>query len=92
LIERVYWRSRNEGNLLYQPDRDGRLLEFYDIKRGTAEYFDTDGVLIGGEYAPINLDWRSEGYRGGTVSVWLGERITHGEFVRKLADLFRERG
>jgi len=83
LLERGYIRGRLDY-VVYQVDRAGRLVAYEDTKHGSTEYFDPDGVLIAGEYAPVNLDWRSEGYRGGTVSVWLGERVSHDEFVRKL--------
>jgi hypothetical protein len=89
LLERAYTRSRKDV-LVYQIDRSGRLAGFEDWKIGTTEYFDADGVLIAGEYAPVNLDWRSEGYHGGTVSVWLGNRVTHEEFVRGRVVLFRD--
>ncbi|HZI89701.1 MAG TPA: hypothetical protein VFD83_04540 [Candidatus Polarisedimenticolia bacterium] len=89
LLERAYTRSRNDV-LIYQTDRSGRLVGFEDQKHGVTEYFDENGVLIAGEYAPIALDWRAEGYRGGTVSVWLGQRVTHVEFVRRRAKLFRD--
>ena len=83
---RGYARSRTDA-LTYQMDRAGRLVGFLDRKNGVAESFDPDGVLIGGEYAPVHLDWRSQGYRGGTVSVWQGERISHDEFLRRRRDL-----
>ena len=63
---------------------------FEDRSHGSYEYYDTDGVLIGGEYKPVNLDWRSEGYRGGSVSVWLGDRVTHDEFIRRVRALNRD--
>lgn len=83
---RAYVRSRTDAQT-YQVDRSGRLVGFLDRKNGVIEYFDADGVLIGGEYAPVHLDWRSQGYRGGTVSVWQGERISHDEFLRRRRDL-----
>ena len=83
---RAYARSRTDAQT-YQVDRSGRLVGFLDRKNGVIEYFDADGVLIGGEYAPVHLDWRSQGYRGGTVSVWLGERISHDEFQRRRKDV-----
>lgn len=89
LLERAYTRSRQDV-IVYQIDRSGRLAGFQDRKLGTTEYFDADGVLIAGEYQPVNLDWRSDGYRGGTVSVWLGNRVTHEEFVKRRAVLFRD--
>jgi hypothetical protein len=83
LLERGFTTSANH-RVVYQVDRAGRLAGFHDKTFGTIEYFDVDGVLIAGEYMPVNLDWRSEGYRGGTVSVWLGERVSHDEFIRRL--------
>ena len=83
---RAYTRSRTDAQT-YQVDRAGRLVGFLDRKNGVSEYFDADGVLIGGEYEPVHLDWRAQGYRGGTVSVWLGERISHDEFLRRRKDL-----
>jgi hypothetical protein len=89
LLERAYTHSRKDM-LVYHVDRSGRLAGFEDRKHGVTEYFDADGVLIAGEYKPVNLDWKSEGYRGGTVSVWLGDRITHNEFLRRRVRLFRD--
>ena len=91
LFERAYRRSPKDM-VIYQVDRDGRLFQYIDTKSGTTEFFDADGILIAGEYRPVNLDWRSEGYRGGTVSVWLGERVTHEDFVRRRMKLLDDRG
>jgi len=89
LLERSYTRSKADA-VIYQVDRFGRLAGFMDRKHGITEYFDADGVLIAGEYRPVNLDWRAEGYRGGTVSVWLGQRVTHEDFVKKRSALVRD--
>jgi hypothetical protein len=89
LMERAYGTSRKDG-VVYQMDPAGRLAGFQDRKQGVVEYFDADGALIAGEYAPVNLDWRAEGYRGGTVSVWLGERVSHDEFIRRLRGMNRK--
>jgi hypothetical protein len=89
LLERAYARSRTDV-VIYQLDRAGRLVAFEDRRYGITEYFDANGVLIAGEYAPVNLDWRSNNYRGGTVSVWLGQRVTREEFSRRRAKLFRD--
>jgi hypothetical protein len=91
LLERGYSRSRRDY-VVYKVDRTGRLVGYDDKRNGTEEYFDADGVLIGGEYVPVNLDWRSEGYRGGTVRVWLGERVSQEEFVRRLGKFCRDVG
>jgi len=90
LLERAYNRSKSDA-VIYQVDRSGRLTVFMDRKQGTTEYFDADGVLIAGEYRPVNLDWKSEGYRGGTVSVWLGDRVSHEEFMRRVREWNRPR-
>ena len=84
LLERGYSYGRNW--VVYQVDRAGRLVMYEDRKLGTKEYFDADGVLVGGEYRPVNLDWRAQGYKGGTVSVWLGQRVSHDEFFRRFLE------
>jgi hypothetical protein len=76
--------------LLYQLDRAGRLAGFEDWKHGTTEYFDADGVLIAGEYAQVGLDKSMKEYQRGLVSTWLGDRVTHEEFVKRRAKLFRD--
>jgi hypothetical protein len=89
LLYRGYRRSQKDV-VVYQLDRAGRLVMFEDRKHGSYEYFDADGVLIAGEYSGVGLDPVLDGKRPGIISVWLGDRISHNEFIRRLKGLNRD--
>jgi len=82
--------ERATAGLVYETDRAGRLVMFEDRKHGSYEYFDADGVLIAGEYAPVGLDKLLDGERREVVSVWLGDRVSHDEFIRRLRERNRD--
>jgi hypothetical protein len=89
LLERGYSRSRG-GWLIYQVDRAGRLFGFEDWVHGIYEYFDADGTLIAGEYGGSSLGKSLREWERGLVSLWMGERMSHAEFVARRAKLFRD--